>query len=96
MNLPENITGCVAEQAIAFYLGIKSSVEAREVIDAATLTWCYEPRLLNEIRALFDALVDYMIDFDVDTWSTGDVDTKTLVGLTIIDAAHAGTLGWKD
>lgn len=76
MNLPENVVRNVAEQAVAFYLGNVSSVEAYANIDGVTLSWVHEARTLNETRALFDALVTYMIDFDVDTWgalaSVGD------------------------
>lgn len=76
MNLPENITQVVAEQAIAYYLGTANSVEAGNTMHAVAMHGCYRTGILDEVWALFDTLVTYLIDFDVDTWgalsSVGD------------------------
>lgn len=76
MNMPDNVAAVVAQQAIAFYLGESSSSEAYATIDVVIGSpWNYYTGVLNDTRRLFDAVVTFLIDFDVDTWATGDPDT---------------------
>ncbi len=63
-NFSDSHASLIAREAVLYYVGQRSSVEAFQIIDWAVTRYCYPAGIVNDAHALFDALVDYMVTYD--------------------------------
>lgn len=76
MNFDDRSSYIIANTAMSWYLGEVDSATAFAQMDAALLSWNYDPAMLNASRELFDLFVDAALDFDLDRPVVPAYDTR--------------------